>query len=133
MAKRLSEYKPEVKSQKKVIDNVNRKLTSKSRDTALKVDREDESESWKYDLPAYQFRSKSGKKMKRPIRDDTLIGGFSGMGRLSEEEALHQEQELRKQEAARKKEEEKARQRYYNPFDGFDDAFSDSEENYLIT
>ena len=65
--------------------------------------------------------------MRKPIVDDTLIGGFARMGGLSEEEARHQQKQLMEQEEARKKAEAKERQKAYNPFDGFDDAFQDDE------
>lgn len=131
MSKRLMEPSVEKSGTGKARMVTGRKLPSKSRDQMLRRTKSGQDEAWKYDLPAYQFRTKSGKQMQAPIMDDTLIGGFSRMGSLSEEEARHQNEKLKEQEEARKKAEEKARRRFYNPFDGFDDAFQDDEDALL--
>ena len=127
MSKRLSEPVSENERKSKKNEKVEKKLTSKSRDTVLRKKNASEDESWKYTLPAYDYRTKRGKQMRKPIVDDTLIGGFARMGGLSEEEARHQQKQLMEQEEARKKAEAKERQKAYNPFDGFDDAFQDDE------
>ena len=89
-------------------------------------------EDWTYDLPAYRYIPKGGKKMSAPIVDDSLIGGFAHIGTLTSEEAAHQEKKFREQEKQRQAAAEKMKRQTYNPFAGFEDAFADMDGDDFI-
>lgn len=74
----------------------------------------------------YPFRVKSGKKMSEPIRDDSLIGGYSNLRGMSSAQAHRYAlaKQQAKEEAAEKAKQERVKA--YNPFEGFDSFVNDT-------
>lgn len=76
-----------------------------------------EQEAWKYDLPAYQYQTKTGKRVGTPQRDDSLLGGYTNVGSMTMESARSYMQAKAAED--RKREKLQARQNLeFNPFSG---------------
>lgn len=135
MSKKLSipttnfDYAATVQTQKPVMPV--KSFPSKSR--AADLDKaNNQQEDWTYDLPAYRYIPKGGKKMSAPVVDDSLIGGFAHIGTLTAEEAAHQEKKFREQEKKRQEAAAQVKRQTYNPFAGFEDAFADMDGDDFI-
>lgn len=80
-----------------------------------------QQEAWKNQLPAYRYKTQTGKKMDLPKRDDSVIGGYTGTGQLGVSVAKRY-MEAKAAQDAKREEERKKRNAQLNPFDGlFDD------------
>lgn len=93
-----------------------------------------EDDSWKYDLPAYQYQTKSGKKMDMPQRDDSLLGGYANLraGRMTMQSARSY-MEAKAAEDAKRAKAEARRNAEFNPFNGlFDDEDDNENESEFI-
>ena len=74
--------------------------------------------------PVYNYKTKSGKKMSEPIRDDSIIGGYFNLGMMTTAEADRYTKAKQKENAAKAAKDKAQRARDYNPFAGFDDMIN---------
>lgn len=82
-------------------------------------------QSWKDNLPAYDYQTRTGKKMDLPKRDDSLLGGFSNLraGNMTVRSAKSY-MEAKAMEDAKRKADLAQKNAEFNPFNGM---FSDDE------
>lgn len=94
---------------------------------------ESQDEAWKQGLPAYQYQTKSGKKMDLPKRDDSLLGGFSNLraGNMTVQSARSY-MEAKEAEDAKRQKMEARRNEAFNPFNGLMDDVEDDFESEFI-
>lgn len=87
-------------------------------------------ESWKDDLPAYQYQTKMNKSLALPEKNDNILGGYSNIGNMSMKSAQEYMKQRKKQEE-REKEKEAAKQRRMDPFANMFNESEADNDKYL--